>query len=54
MQGRHNYTTPTSYLELISSFKGLLLKKRSEVSRAKARYETGLDKLAFAASQVSQ
>ena len=30
--GRHNYVTPTSYLELISSFKGLLNKKQDEVS----------------------
>ena len=26
---RHNYVTPTSYLELISTFKALLLKKRT-------------------------
>ena len=26
---RHNYVTPTSYLELISTFKGLLQKKRA-------------------------
>ncbi len=26
--GRYNYVTPTSYLELISTFKGLLEKKR--------------------------
>ena len=26
---RHNYFTPTSYLELISTFKALLLKKRT-------------------------
>ncbi|XP_065190205.1 dynein axonemal heavy chain 12-like [Sycon ciliatum] len=51
--GRHNYTTPTSYLELISSFKGLLQKNRNEVLRAKARYEVGLEKLEFAASQVA-
>ena len=29
--GRHNYATPTSYLELISSFKTLLGKKQDEV-----------------------
>lgn len=32
--GRHNYVTPTSYLELISSFKGLLNKKQDEVRNA--------------------
>ena len=51
--GRHNYVTPTSYLELISSFKGLLGSKRGEVLKLKKRYEVGLQKLAFAASQVS-
>ena len=29
--GRHNYVTPTSYLELISAFKKLLTQKRAEV-----------------------
>lgn len=51
--GRHNYVTPTSYLELISSFKSLLATKRGEVLKSKKRYEVGLEKLAFAASQVS-
>ena len=50
--GRHNYVTPTSYLELISSFKTLLANKRNEVMKMKKRYEVGLEKLAFAASQV--
>ena len=45
--------TPTSYLELISSFKTLLGKKRGEIVKTKKRYEVGLEKLAFAASQVS-
>ncbi|XP_020624937.1 dynein heavy chain 12, axonemal-like [Orbicella faveolata] len=51
--GRHNYVTPTSYLELISSLKTLLGKKQDEVMRNKHRYEVGLEKLAFAASQVA-
>lgn len=51
--GRHNYVTPTSYLELISSFKGVLAKKRGEILKLKRRYEVGLEKLEFAASQVS-
>jgi dynein heavy chain, axonemal len=49
---RHNYVTPTSYLELILTFKTLLLKKRLEISTMKDRYVTGLDKLAFASQQV--
>lgn len=50
---RKTYVTPTSYLELISTFKQLLGKKRDEVSKAKKRYEVGLEKLDFAATQVS-
>jgi len=50
--GRHNYVTPTSYLELIASFKKLLNEKRDAVLKAKKRYMGGLDKLKFAAGQV--
>ena len=50
--GRHNYVTPTSYLELIGSFKTLLSAKQEETMKAKRRYEVGLEKLAFASSQV--
>ncbi|KAM9844002.1 dynein axonemal heavy chain 3-like [Aulostomus maculatus] len=50
---RHNYVTPTSYLELILTFKTLLNVKRNEVNTAKSRYIVGLEKLEFAASQVS-
>ena len=49
---RHNYVTPTSYLELISTFKVLLSKKQNEVHKLKRRYEVGLEKLNSAASQV--
>ncbi|KAI3358460.1 hypothetical protein L3Q82_014895 [Scortum barcoo] len=50
---RHNYVTPTSYLELILTFKTLLNIKRNEVDTARNRYIVGLQKLEFAASQVS-
>ena len=50
---RMNYTTPTSYLELIFTFKSLLGKKQTEILTMKQRYTTGLEKLEFAASQVS-
>ena len=50
--GRYNYVTPTSYLELIGSFKNLLGSKQDETMKAKRRYEVGLEKLAFASSQV--
>lgn len=32
MERRYNYTTPTSYLELISFYKLLLDKKRDKIS----------------------
>ena len=50
---RHNYVTPTSYLELISTYKTLLAKKRNEVLKLKRRYETGLEKLESASAQVA-
>ncbi|KAJ8333348.1 hypothetical protein SKAU_G00422440 [Synaphobranchus kaupii] len=52
--GRHNYVTPTSYLELIAAFRQLLTQKRDAVMKAKKRYTNGLDKLAFAESQVGE
>ena len=51
--GRHNYVTPISYLELIASFKKLLGAQRNIVVKAKKRYMTGLEKLAFAEDQVA-
>ncbi|XP_076854479.1 dynein axonemal heavy chain 7 isoform X2 [Brachyhypopomus gauderio] len=50
---RHNYVTPTSYLELISTFKVLLQRKRAEVMKMKRRYEVGLEKLESASAQVA-
>jgi len=52
--GRHNYVTPTSYLELINMFKAVLGVQRDQVSKAKKRYEIGLEKLAFTADQVAK
>jgi dynein heavy chain len=49
---RHNYVTPTSYLELINTFKTLLDNRRQAVLKQKRRYEVGLEKLLSAASQV--
>lgn len=49
---RHNYVTPTSYLELIHTFKGLLEKKRSETKTARQRYLTGIEQLEIASKQV--
>uniref|UniRef100_A0A3Q3B332 Dynein axonemal heavy chain 12 n=1 Tax=Kryptolebias marmoratus TaxID=37003 RepID=A0A3Q3B332_KRYMA len=52
--GRPNYVTPASYLELIAAFRLLLTQKRDTVMKAKQRYTNGLDKLAFAESQVAE
>ncbi|XP_061330226.1 dynein axonemal heavy chain 3 isoform X2 [Pezoporus flaviventris] len=51
---RHNYVTPTSYLELILTFKTLLNSKRREVDTMRTRYLIGLEKLDFAALQVAE
>ena len=50
---RHNYVTPTSYLELISTYKNLLARKRNDVLKLKKRYEMGLEKLESASAQVA-
>ena len=44
-QRRYNYVTPTSYLEVLSTFKTLLTAKRDEVTTAKRRLVIGLEKL---------
>ena len=49
---RRNYVTPTSYLELIKTFKHMLNKKRMELLTLKKRYVTGLEKLGFSEDQV--
>lgn len=50
---RQNYVTPTSYLELILTFKTLLSRRRTEIHNMRQRYVVGLQKLEFAAGQVS-
>jgi dynein heavy chain len=52
-QKRHYYITPTSYLELVSSFLTMLKQQRHIVQQAKWRYDVGLEKIADAASQVA-
>ena len=42
---RHVYTTPTSYLELIRLYTGMLGEQRDVVTRKVRRYEGGLQKL---------
>ena len=50
---RINYVTPTSYLELIKTFTSQLGKNLDKVAKAKQRYDTGLEKLDFAANSVA-
>ena len=42
---RYYYVTPTSYLELISTFKGLLSKSADKVTEMIDRYDNGLKKI---------
>ncbi|KYN44278.1 Dynein heavy chain 7, axonemal [Trachymyrmex septentrionalis] len=51
---RYNYVTPTSYLELINTFKDLLDRKRKEVLQGKSRYEAGLDRLDSTRKEVTR
>ncbi|GLC47993.1 hypothetical protein PLESTB_000047400 [Pleodorina starrii] len=51
--GRHNYVTPTSYLELINTFRTLLDSKRAANRKAHSRYSVGLQKLESSAEQVA-
>ncbi|KAK5669543.1 hypothetical protein QVD99_003934 [Batrachochytrium dendrobatidis] len=51
---RHNYVTPTSYLELLNAYKTLLNQKFQEISMVRKRYAGGLDKLQFAAEQIAR
>lgn len=51
---RHNYVTPTSYLELINTFKNLLDRKQKEVLQGKKRYEAGLGRLDSTRKEVSR
>eukprot|EP00106_Octopus_bimaculoides_P020122 XP_014787564.1 PREDICTED: dynein heavy chain 1, axonemal-like [Octopus bimaculoides] len=50
---RHNYVTPTSYLELLGTFSKLIKLKKDEISTAWKRLKTGLDKLLATANDVA-
>ncbi|CAB4020579.1 dynein heavy chain 3, axonemal-like, partial [Paramuricea clavata] len=50
---RRCYVTPTSYLELIKTFKSLLGRKRMQLLTLRNRYLVGLEKLEFASAQVT-
>jgi len=50
---RHVYVTPTSYLELLSSFVAILAMRRKQVGTQQHRYKVGLEKIGDAEQQVS-
>jgi dynein heavy chain len=50
---RRNYVTPTSYLELLSSFGKLITMKRTETATKKDRLQIGLDKLSETRQMVA-
>ncbi|KAG7209677.1 hypothetical protein KM043_011323 [Ampulex compressa] len=52
-QGRRYYVTPTSFLQLIKSLYRLYGEKIEQITLQQNRYETGLEKLDFAAGQVA-
>ena len=50
--GRYNYTTPTSYLELLKTYGKTLVEKRAQVQHQRDRLSNGVDKLTSTGSQV--
>ncbi|KAK2581766.1 hypothetical protein KPH14_002245 [Odynerus spinipes] len=51
---RHNYVTPTSYLQLLSSYGGLLSKKKQDLNSGMTRLSTGLNKLRSTETEVKE
>jgi dynein heavy chain len=51
-QKRHNYVTPTSYLELVKGYKDLLSEKKAELLDASAKLKNGVGKLVESKLQV--
>ena len=51
---RSNYVTPTSYLELLNLYKGILTEQRNYVQQQKTRLEKGLKVLAEAQTEVAK
>lgn len=51
---RHNYVTPTSYLELLNMYRQILVEKKNELRRQSDRLKSGLDKLDSANTEVNK
>ena len=50
---RHNYVTPTSYLELLNLYKSILTERRKYFGDARQRLQTGLNVLKEAAVEIA-
>jgi dynein heavy chain len=51
---RHNYVTPTSFLELLSAYAKILRDKRDQIMRAKNRLVKGLEVLKEAGIEIAK
>jgi dynein heavy chain len=51
---RHNYVTPTSYLELLMMVRSILKEKKKEIELSIKRLRSGLDKLNDANASVEE
>ena len=51
---RYNYTTPKSFLDLISLYKKMLASKKEGINKLRERLENGLEKMNSAAEQVAE
>ena len=54
LEQRNVWTTPKSYLELLSLYRNLLAKKREENDKAQARLIAGIQKLVQCGETVAQ
>lgn len=51
---RHNYVTPTNYLELVSGYQSLLKEKKKELGDAASKLRNGLEKIDDTRAKVSK
>jgi dynein heavy chain len=51
---RHNYVTPTNYLEFVSGYRSLLREKRKEIGEKSEKLKGGLQKLDETGVQVGE
>lgn len=51
---RHNYVTPTNYLELVSGYQTLLAEKKKELGDAASKLRNGLEKIDDTRAKVKE